>query len=57
MHPQLAAVAGSQGGVFFRHQALSCGYTDAQIRGLKRTREWLVVRRGAYVEAAWALTR
>ena len=51
MRPRLQAVAGSQCGVFFRHQALACGYSDMEVRELKRTREWLVVRRGAYVEA------
>ena len=51
MRPYLQAVAASQGGVFFRHQALACGYSDREIRQHKRTREWLVVRRGAYVEA------
>jgi len=40
--------------VFFRHQALACGYSDMEVRELKRTREWLVVRRGAYVEACVA---
>ena len=54
MRPRLQAVAGTQGGVFFRHQALACGYSDREIRQLKRTREWLVVRRGAYVEACCA---
>jgi hypothetical protein len=54
MRPQLQAIAGSQGGVFFRRQALACGYSDMEIRELKRTREWLAVRRGAYVEARLA---
>lgn len=54
MRPDLQAVAASQGSVFFRHQALACGYSEREIRRLKRTREWLVVRRGAYVEAAVA---
>jgi hypothetical protein len=54
MRPRLQAVAGTQGGVFFRRQALACGYSDREIRYLKRTREWLVVRRGAYVETCCA---
>jgi len=54
MRPRLQALAGTQGGVFFRHQALACGYSDREIRYLKRTREWLAVRRGAYVEASCA---
>jgi hypothetical protein len=49
MRPELQAIAASQGGVFFRHQAITCGHTDDEIRRLKRTHEWLVVRRGAYV--------
>jgi len=51
MRPQLQAIAGSQGGVFFRRQAMASGYSDMEIRELKRSREWLAVRRGAYVEA------
>jgi hypothetical protein len=50
MRPQLQAIAASQGGVFFRHQAITCGYTDDEIRRLKRTQQWLVVRHGAYVD-------
>ena len=54
MRPRLAAIAATQGGVFFRHQALACGYSEMEVRRLKRTREWLVVRHGAYVEAQYA---
>jgi hypothetical protein len=49
MDPLLAGVAGAQGGLFYRWQALECGYRSADVARLAR-REWHRVRRGAYVE-------
>lgn len=51
MHPSLTATAAQQGGVFLRRQAAAAGYADSEIRALTRPGgEWLVLRRGAYVE-------
>ena len=51
MHPSLVAVAGQQGGVFLRRQAVGAGHSDAEIRALTRPHgPWLVLRRGAYIE-------
>ena len=49
MRPQLQAMAGCQGGVFLRRQALESGYAVDEIRGLLRAKRWLRVRHGAYV--------
>lgn len=46
----LAVVAGSQGGVFSRAQALECGYTPQAIRDRLRSRRWERVRFGQYAE-------
>lgn len=50
MHPPLAAVAATQGGVFTRDQAARVGYRVPEIRTLLRPGgEWVRLRRGAYV--------
>lgn len=52
MRPELRAIADRQGGVVLRQQALSAGYTPAEIRALLRPGgEWCTARRGAYVES------
>lgn len=51
MRPELRARAGRQGGVFTRHQARACGYTERELKthtGHKGA--WVVVRRGCYAE-------
>ena len=50
MDETLAAIAASQGGVVMRSQALAAGYTEAEIRRRRRRRQWLAIRRGAYVD-------
>jgi hypothetical protein len=50
MDETLAAIAASQGGVVTRSQALAAGYTEAEIRRRRRRRQWLAIRRGAYVD-------
>ena len=57
MNPQLRAIAGRQGGVFTRAQAISCGCSEREIRTRTGARgDWEVVRRGAYVERSiWEL--
>lgn len=50
MTPELRALAGKQDGVFLRAQAVDAGYTEQEIRRLKRSGEWANVRRGAYAE-------
>ncbi|TDW23475.1 putative AbiEi antitoxin of type IV toxin-antitoxin system [Kribbella kalugense] len=47
----LAVVADSQGGVFSRAQALTCGYTPRGIRDRVRSGRWLRIRHGQYAEA------
>lgn len=49
MNDELAALAAAQGGAFTRAQAEQCGYSDGDIRGLRK-REWLVLYRGVYAE-------
>lgn len=57
MPPELAAVAARNGGPFTRRQALQAGYSASQIRQRLRSGEWIVLRRGIYVETAlWAAT-
>ncbi|WP_166678085.1 type IV toxin-antitoxin system AbiEi family antitoxin domain-containing protein [Kribbella kalugense] len=51
MNPMLAVVADSQGGVFSRAQALTCGYTPRGIRDRVRSGRWLRIRHGQYAEA------
>lgn len=48
----LAAHASDQGGIFTRQQALSHGYTDAEIQRLVRNGVWRRLRRGIFVDAA-----
>jgi hypothetical protein len=51
MHPDLAAIASRNGGVFTRAEAAACGYSE---RGLKTATghrgRWVTVRRGCYAE-------
>jgi hypothetical protein len=51
MHPELTAIAGRQGGVFLRRQALATDYSEDEVNRKVRLGEWRRVRRGAYVEA------
>lgn len=51
MDPELAALAASQGGPFTRRQAEDAGYRAWEIRAL-RSREWVDLHRGVYVERA-----
>ena len=51
MNPVLAGLAGKQGGVFSRAQALACGYTPQGIRDRMRAGRWVRVRYGQYAEA------
>lgn len=51
MNGELARILGAQRGVFFRWQALDCGYTPAEVTAALRAREWVPVRRGAYTTA------
>jgi hypothetical protein len=48
MDGDLSRIAGDQHGVFFRHQALDCGYRDPEIATLVRNGTWVRLRRGAY---------
>ena len=48
MNPKLTVVAGRNGGVFSRREALECGYTGSQIRARLKSGVWLAVRRGMY---------
>ena len=51
MRPELASLATSQSGVVLRRQAVEAGYTERELRTLTAVHgEWVVVRRGAYVE-------
>lgn len=50
MKAVLAAVAAEQCGVVTRAQARAAGYADDEINLLVRRREWISLRRGAYVE-------
>lgn len=50
MNLKLKAVAGRQGGVFSRRQALQSGYTPDQIQDRLRDGRWERVRHGQYVE-------
>jgi hypothetical protein len=51
MRPELRAVARRRLGVFTRRDALACGYTEREVRtATSRRGEWVVVRRGCYVE-------
>lgn len=46
---QLAAFAAAQGGPFTRAQAEEAGYSNGDVRGLRK-REWVDLYRGVYVE-------
>ena len=56
MDGDLSRIASAQYGVFFRDQALDCGYRDTEIAALVREGDWVRLRRGAYAtrEAAEA---
>ena len=56
MDGDLARIAVEQHGIFFRDQALDCGYRDHEIATLVRHGAWVRLRRGAYAtrEAAEA---
>jgi hypothetical protein len=56
MDGELARIAIDQHGIFFRDQALDCGYRDPEIATLVRRGDWVRLRRGAYAtrEAAEA---
>ncbi len=51
MDGPLAGAAATQGGVFFRHQALDERYTEKEIAALLRSGQWRRLRRGAYTTA------
>lgn len=46
----LRALADQQAGVVMREQARQSGYSDGEIDRLVRRKEWVAIRRGAYVE-------
>lgn len=50
MRTDLAAVAAQQGGVVMRGQAIAAGYSADDIDHLVRRKEWVSLRRGAYME-------
>ena len=52
MDGELARTAARQGGFFYRWQALDCGYTEDEVKRLRRTKSWVPLRRGAYVTRA-----
>lgn len=52
MDAQLAGIAAAQGGVVLLRQAAECGYSEDEVRSLLRRREWVRLRRGAYMQAA-----
>jgi hypothetical protein len=52
MDGELAREAAVQGGVFYRWQALDCGYGPREISQLLRENEWRRVRHGTYTTAA-----
>lgn len=53
MRPALQAVAGPQGWIFSRAQALRAGYTEREIKALTRPDgDWAVIRLGVYCERA-----
>lgn len=50
MNTHLRSIAAGQGGVVTRAQALKAGYAEADIDDLVRRKEWVSLRRGAYME-------
>src|SRR4051795_4007205 len=53
MSPSLRGLAASQGGVFTRQQARISGCTERELKTRTGARgDWVVVRRGSYVERA-----
>ena len=53
MRPPLAALAAGQSGLVTRRQAVTCGYTERELRTHTAVNgAWVVVRRGVYVERA-----
>ncbi len=52
MNPRLSLIAGRQGGVFSRQQALASGYSPRQAVLRLNDGRWVRIRRGQYAEAA-----
>lgn len=52
MNSKLASLARAQGGVILSHQALANGMGADDLRALVLRAEWLVLRKGVFVEAA-----
>lgn len=50
MHEHLRTLAAAQGGVVMRRQAIENGLDRDEVDYLVRRREWIALRRGAYVE-------
>ncbi|MDP9398368.1 MAG: hypothetical protein M3P96_11370 [Actinomycetota bacterium] len=50
MHPLLAGLASSQGGVFSAEQARQTGYRDDEVLRLRASGTWISLRRGIYTE-------
>ncbi len=51
MNPKLKLLAGKQGGVYARSQAVECGYTLSQIHDRIQDGRWERIRHGQYAEA------
>lgn len=49
--PRLAHIAATQHGLFTASQALGAGYSEREIKVFTRTRVWLRLRRGIYIES------
>jgi hypothetical protein len=49
---ELARLAETQHGFFYRWQALDCGYGEKEVAHLLRHKEWVRIRRGAYAPRA-----
>jgi very-short-patch-repair endonuclease len=52
LHPELAAIAASQGGPFATAQALAAGYEEREVGRLVRSGEWTRLRRGVLVKTS-----
>jgi hypothetical protein len=50
MNNAFSAIAARHGGVVMRARALAAGYTATEIDRRRRTRDWVPIRRGAYVD-------
>jgi hypothetical protein len=49
--PRLARIATTQYGLFTATQARDAGYNEREIKVLTRTKEWVRLRRGVYIES------